>query len=785
MAVKQNNTDGGGPSSTSTTQTANQSTSEKKTWDLEIILEIIDLLNSKQNQGEFPTGPKYVEIYNQIVLHLSKVAIPRVPQEMKRFKEDINKVGVFLSKVSVGDPYTVHLRYLQTVCQLITGPETPSGAIAIVFQLFPEDLIPKAVSLILSSTEHATDEAIRKTVNVLCNWLRCCVFCQNLNLWILAILNGLREQQKYMLLYDIAMDIIEPLFIALIIPILRPKAAPVVFHVLSSVKHTPAVFHKIISRAPKVIKQLKNDNLNIEETKKILQNMVDLLSALMAQFQGYDELYKETEEALTEFTPSYDFRSTLDYPAWADVSDLYISHNNARVGLVNLGNTCYMNSVLQALAMTKEFSREILLCGSKSPILLKIQQLLALMLHSSRPELTPGIVLHATRPPGFIHGFQQDSSEFLGYLLEMLHEFENKTDIHNLNMSENTENTSKDVNNSDVINVNAEDDAHSEEGASSTKYTIHNTSSQHLKPNLNEKLTTIEKTFAGKITTTYKCLACGWESKNTDTFRDLQLAFPELKTDCASNYSVQDLLDYYCSSEKLYGDNQYFCEKCKRLHDAQRFINIVSAPKNLILTLKHFKYDQKYHMRAKLMHKVFHDESVSVKVHSTNTLEESSTVHYNLYAAVVHTGFSMDSGHYYTYASDKPDCWFKLNDNVVTTCSISELHNLHPPNTPYILFYQMKSIVSESSTAGNKVVRVEVPTFPTIDELPSNLREYVNKDNLSFKEETRIRKLTATGNRGGFMSFNKGGDGGNGDNDDEPPSSCGGNSLNYFNRFIC
>lgn len=121
----------------------------------------------------------------------------------------------------------------------------PSGTVAIVFQLFPAEWISKAVALILSSTEHATDDAIRKTVNVLCRWLRLCAFCQNLNLWVLAILNRLREQQKYNLLFDIALDVVEPLFLALIIPILRPMIAPVLFHVLSSVKHTPEVFHKV------------------------------------------------------------------------------------------------------------------------------------------------------------------------------------------------------------------------------------------------------------------------------------------------------------------------------------------------------------------------------------------------------------------------------------------------------------------------------------------------------------------------------------------------------------
>lgn len=124
---------------------------------------------------------------------------------------------------------------------------------------------------------------------------------------------------------------------------------------------------------------------------------------------------------------------------------------------------------------------------------------------------------------------------------------------------------------------------------------------------------TIDKTFAGKLSTTYRCLSCGWESRNEDSFRELQLSFPDDKDDCgATNYSVQDLIEYFCSPEKLDGDNQYFCPRCKKLCDAERHIGVTQAPRNLILTLKQFKYDQKYHFRTKLMHKVFHDESVSI-----------------------------------------------------------------------------------------------------------------------------------------------------------------------------
>ena len=90
------------------------------------------------------------------------------------------------------------------------------------------------------------------------------------------------------------------------------------------------------------------------------------------------------------------------------------------------------------------------------------------------------------------------------------------------------------------------------------------------KQQLNEKqqLSLIHKIFGGKMTTTYKCLACGTQSHHQDFFTDLHLAFPEtvapvpLRTtrqtaQASEGLSLDSLLEFYFTAEKLQGENRY------------------------------------------------------------------------------------------------------------------------------------------------------------------------------------------------------------------------------------
>uniref|UniRef100_A0A182XH80 USP domain-containing protein n=1 Tax=Anopheles quadriannulatus TaxID=34691 RepID=A0A182XH80_ANOQN len=534
-----------------------------------------------------------------------------------------------------------------------------------------------------------------------------------------------------------------------------------------SVKKLPSPFATImlaLMDPQQGVAWILSKNMIDEHIRKILTVFIDWLCKINFAPNLNVWIVQMVEGLMDNSRLSYSCTERYDNALDADNS---LTRSNARVGLVNLGNTCYMNSVVQALAMTKQFCTEVLMKQIDAPPFSEIQQLLALLIHSRRPELTPRAVLASTRPPGFAPGYQQDSSEFLSYLLDRLHEQEKK-----------------------ILNGNV---------------TQQHTTSALISPNgsgtiaTNSTKTLVQKTFEGQLSVGCLCTVCNSTNHTTETFRSLDLSFPEdsdLSAAGDGTHSVQKLLDYFCSSEKLVGENQYFCDRCRQLRDCERSVTVAVPPQNLILTIKHFRYDQSRNLRAKLMNKILHNEDISLTI--TDEAGHCRQLHYRNYAVVVHYGTSMDSGHYYTYAQDGTGTWFKFNDNYVTECTTSELQNIPSPNTPYILFYQLvTNNASEATEAAASSADQPIgssygeisggmnESFPALNELPIRLQEFVRDDNLLYHREVQEQR-DKKASKLPLLSF--GGSGGNrrqsDDYDDPPPSSCGSKWLQSSNNFI-
>ncbi|EEZ99989.1 ubiquitin carboxyl-terminal hydrolase 35 [Tribolium castaneum] len=627
-----------------------------------------------------------------IVSLLGTIHVPTDPSDYKQFIGSIKSVQEILTKECMKNDL-VYLTLRSLYHEISTSQKPLSPAMSIVLTLIQVDYIPTAVDWILQTGY--SPENHKKALMTLCNWLPKWTWTENLGRLVLTFMQGLEAQQQLEIVFEVTEATIEPLFRLLILPEHRKSVGPIVKYMLFSMlsQSNPVSFDKVVPHVGSVVAYLYKEKS--DSSLEYFGDIVKVCFLLMDHFSDYSNRYVQLKKDLEQHLPA---ANCIENGPSNSVATVYSA--SGKVGLNNLGNTCYMNSVLQALFMTKPFRNEILLYNKDMTSLLsKLQTLFALLQHSKRASISPHDISNLARPPGFLPGHQHDSSEFLGYLLDVLHEQEKTAVCGN------------------------------------------GTKADHVPPSYN---TIVQSAFGGRTVSVSRCGECDTKSERVDNFWELQLSFPNT----TDNQSVQTLLNYYLQPEKLSGDNQYHCEVCDCLTDGERVTCIEEAPPRLILTLKHFRYDQASQQRTKLLQSIKLDNHVQL-----------DTGLYVLYAAVVHCGSSVDSGHYYTFARDG-DEWFKFNDCSVMRTMAEELCSLKPPETPYILFYSRQDC-SDPEALPRTV-------------LSQRLQLVINNDHTEFELEKRRRPIKTYNSK-----QNR--------NDEPPPPGCGGPgfSSNSSNMYVC
>ena len=320
-------------------------------------------------------------------------------------------------------------------------------------------------------------------------------------------------------------------------------------------------------------------------------------------------------------------------------------------GLTNLGNTCYMNAILQCLNNTMPLLEYFISNTYKKDVNLdKIEKyivehwnVVSRSLWFSNNIVSPqqlhssiSMVVLKRGLNQFQNYSQNDSQEFLQFFLESLHTALSKEVVMKINGSA----TNK-LDNYALIALE-----------SWSKF-------------FSKEYSKIIELFYGQFFTTITTIDIGKEpilSESFEPFSSLSLEIPK-KLDV----SLYDCLDNFTNTEILSSTD--VSEKSKR-------IMFWSLPTVLVIFFK--RWDNRRNKINTNIDFPLLNLDMSKYMQGYN----KSSYKYNLYAVVNHSGGS-GGGHYYSYNKNNDGNWYKYNDTIVSTTNTSRLVS----SDAYCLFY--------------------------------------------------------------------------------------------------
>ncbi|XP_014473143.1 PREDICTED: ubiquitin carboxyl-terminal hydrolase 2 isoform X2 [Dinoponera quadriceps] len=333
-------------------------------------------------------------------------------------------------------------------------------------------------------------------------------------------------------------------------------------------------------------------------------------------------------------------------------------------GLRNIGNTCFMNSVIQCLSNTRPLLEYLLneqylsdINTSTSSMKGALIKAFSQVIHELW-EVGGDHVVNTTSlksqiqrfAPRFMGYSQQDAQEFLRYLLEGLHEDVNRV-------------TTK------LAPIHGDiPDSYSE-----TQKAV-----ESWKRYLRSEDSMIVDVFVGQLRSSLHCTSCDHVSVTLDPFWDLSLPIPAR----SGTVKLSQCLEHFTREEVLDGDEKPTCSKCQMRRKCTKSFSIQKFPKILVIHLKRFSPMERF--RGKL--NVMVDFPLTGLDLSAFAAPKVPGCTYNLYGVANHSGTTY-SGHYTAYCKHPYSGeWHEYNDSRVSVVSARSVVS----SEAYVLFYEQQ-----------------------------------------------------------------------------------------------
>ncbi|CAD8213631.1 unnamed protein product [Paramecium octaurelia] len=363
------------------------------------------------------------------------------------------------------------------------------------------------------------------------------------------------------------------------------------------------------------------------------------------QIEDFHKIYKYFEEKsqekykYTQINKCYPWEFPTVKSQITPKSSLQQRDSKDFVGLENLTNTCFMNSILQSLYMTESFRKFVLQMQIPNSILQLtpqtslwncLKKLFTQLTYQNYGYCSPYELKRSLRQPYCNTNDQQDVGEFVHHFLEDLFE---------------------------------------------------------VTPNEAFK-TTIGNLFFGYQRQIIKCYNCVKPQPN--------YGYKEKFLGIDLHFNKQNNIDIISMIKKAYEEEQieFTCERCRqktnKIYKSQQLLQLPSV---LFMTLHRFTYDQNSQTMTKILTKVPFQFQIDFReAFPSNHLNSQDSV-YNLYAFIVHLGKNSSSGHYICYARqlNKSDTWIAFDDTMISVFQLSSKQldeELIVEESPYLLFYQ-------------------------------------------------------------------------------------------------